>query len=272
MTSMIQESSLLKSKVCLVIGGGSLGPGWGIGRAIAFAFAREGACVAVADVNLEAAQETVDLIIKAGGKAASYVVDVTDDASIQGLVSDVEKQLGPIDVLYNNVGISKRGDAAETSGADWRRIQDANVTSIHIAAQAVLPGMKARKSGVILTTSSVAAQRHLGYSSVAYAATKAAAIHLTQTIAIEYAAYGIRANSIVAGLIDTPRIKILLKDSYGGSIEDMQASRNRVVPMGHMGDAWDIAEAAVFLASDKAKYITGTQLVVDGGLSATVPH
>ena len=149
---MLSPNPLLKSKICLVIGGGSIAPGWGIGRAISFAYAREGARVAVADLNLESARETVELIRNEGGEAGAFAVDVTDDGSIIAMVREVESQMGPVDVLHNNVGLSKRGDPQETSGADWRAIQDANVTALHIATQAVIPGMKERRSGVILTT------------------------------------------------------------------------------------------------------------------------
>jgi len=267
------REKILMDRVCLVIGGGSLAPGWGIGRAISVAYARAGARVAVADVNLAAAAETVDLIRAEGGTAEAFHVDVLTDASVTTLVNETSTRLGPIDVLHNNVGLSKAGNARETSAADWRRIQDANVTSLHLATQAVLPSMMERRRGVILTTSSIAAYRHLGYSSLAYAATKAAAIAFTRTLAIDYASYGIRANSIVAGLIDTPRIGVLLRGAYGGRpLEEMKAQRHKVVPLGRMGSAWDIAEAAVFLASDRAQYITATELVIDGGLSATVPH
>lgn len=267
------REKVLADRICLVVGGGSIAPGWGIGRAISVAYARAGARVAVADLNLPSAQETVDIIRSEGGTAEAFPVDVLDDISIAALVSGVTGRLGAIDVLHNNVAISKSGHSRDTSAVDWRRIQDANVTSLHVATQAVLPGMMARRRGVILTTSSIAAHRHLGYSSLAYAATKAAAIAFTRMLAIEYAAYGIRANSIVAGLIDTPRIGVVLRGAYAGcTLEEMKERRNKVVPLGRMGTAWDIAEAAVFLASDRAKYITGTELVVDGGLSATVPH
>lgn len=267
------REKVLAQRLCLVVGGGSIAPGWSIGRAISVAFARAGARVAVADQNLPSAQETVDLIRGEGGTAEAFQVDVLDDASIARLVREVTERLGAIDVLHNNVGLSKSGNPRDTSGADWRRIQDANVTSLHLASQAVLPGMMERRRGVILTTSSIAAHRHLGYSSIAYAATKAAAIAFTRTLAIDYAAHGIRANSIVAGLIDTPRIGVYLRGAYAGSsLEEMKERRHKVVPLGRMGTAWDIAEAAVFLASDRAKYITATELVVDGGLSATVPH
>lgn len=265
-------TSLLQDRVCVVVGGGSIAPGWGIGKAIAAAYAREGGRVAIADINLDSARESAAIIEKEGGCAIPFEVDVTNDLSITSLMASVEKEFGRIDVLHNNVGLAKSGDPALTTPEDWRRIQDANVTSLHIATQAVLPGMKARRKGVILTTSSIAARQHLGYSSLAYATTKAAALYFTRTLAIEYAAYGIRANTILAGLIDTPRIKIYLKNAYQGSVEEMRAQRHRVVPLGRMGDAWDIAEAAVFLASDRARYITGTELVVDGGLSSTVSH
>jgi NAD(P)-dependent dehydrogenase (short-subunit alcohol dehydrogenase family) len=263
----------LDQRICLVIGGGSIAPGWGIGRAISIAYARAGALVAVADLNVDSAVETVELIRSEGGKAEAFRVDVLDDASTTGLVRDVAGRWGPIDVLHNNVGLSKSGNARDTSPADWRRIQDGNVTCLHVAAQAVLPSMMERRKGVILTTSSIAAKRHLGYSSLAYAATKAAALAFTRTLAIDYASYGIRANTIVAGLIDTPRIGALLRNAYGGrTLEEMKEQRHKVVPLGRMGTAWDIANAAVFLASDRASYITATELVVDGGLSSTVPH
>jgi NAD(P)-dependent dehydrogenase (short-subunit alcohol dehydrogenase family) len=264
---------LLEGRTALVIGGGSIAPGIGIGRAVALAYAREGARVAVADVRPEAAEETVALVREAGGAAQAIAMDVTDDASIRAGVADAVARLGGIDLLHNNVGLGKAGDPALTSPEDWRRIQDANVTALHVACQAVLPGMIERRRGVILTTSSIAGLRHLGYAHLAYATTKAAAIHFTRMIAIDYARFGIRANTIVAGLIDTPRIELTLKAAYAATgAEDMRARRAAVVPLGRMGRAEDVAEAAVFLASDRAAFVTGTELVVDGGLSAVVPH
>ncbi|MEO1089287.1 MAG: SDR family NAD(P)-dependent oxidoreductase [Pseudomonadota bacterium] len=263
---------LLDGRAALVVGGGSIGVGVGIGRAIATAFAREGARVAVADVSLTAARDTLLRIEGIGGRGIALHVDVTDDASLQRGIGDVEDAFGGIDVLHNNVGLGKAGDPAATSAADWRHVQDANVTALHVASQAVLPGMMRRRRGVVLTTSSIAGLRHLGYAHLAYATTKAAAIHFTRMLAIDYASYGIRANSIVAGLIDTPRIDVTLAKAYGGSPDAMRAKRASVVPLGRMGTAADVAEVAVFLASDRAAYVTGTEVVVDGGLSATVPH
>ncbi|TVQ31774.1 MAG: SDR family oxidoreductase [Geminicoccaceae bacterium] len=263
----------LEGRKALVIGGGSIRPGIGIGRAIALTYARAGARVAVADVDAAAAAATVRMIQDTGGAASAIGLDVTDDGSIQRGIAQALAWLGGIDLLHNNVGLGKAGDAADTSPADWRRIQDANVTALHVSAQAVLPTMTAQRSGVILTTSSIAALRHLGYSHLAYATTKAAAIHFTRMLAIDYARFGIRANSIVAGLIDTPRIAVTLQAAYDAKgAGDMRARRAAAVPLGRMGSAQDVAEAALFLASDRAAFITGTELVVDGGLSATVQH
>ncbi|MCB9946651.1 MAG: SDR family oxidoreductase [Rhodospirillaceae bacterium] len=259
----------LQDKVCVVIGGGSIAPGWGIGKAIAVSYARQGAKVAVADANLAAAQETADLVSAEGAGAIAVGADCTDEAAIRALIDRTMAQFGRIDVLHNNVGIGKAGDPEATTPDDWRRIADANITALHISALAALPHMKAQRSGVILTTSTIAAIRHIGYSHLPYGVTKAAAIQFSRLMAIEYASYGIRANTIVVGIMDTPRVRVTLTGAYGGDEEAMLARRHRQPPLGTMGNAWDIANAAVFLASDKARYITGTELVVDGGLTAT---
>ncbi len=260
---------MLEGKVCVVIGGGSVAPGWGIGKAIAVAYAREGARVAVADVTPSAAEETADLIAQEGGNAIAVAADAADEAAIQALIDRSIAKFGRIDVLHNNVGIGKAGDPEATTVEDWRRIADANIAALHISALAALPHMKAQRSGVILTTSTIAALRHIGYSHMPYGVTKAAAVQFSRLMAVEYAGFGIRANTIVVGVMDTPRVRVTLTGAYGGDEEAMLARRNRQPPLGTMGDAWDVANAAVFLASDKARYITGTELVVDGGLTAT---
>lgn len=261
----------LQGKIAVVLGGGSIGPGWGIGKAICAAYARAGAVVVVADRDLSAAKETAALIDGEGGQAVAVSVDVTDDAGLKTTLQDVVDREGRVDILYCNVGLGKAGPSEATLPEEWRRISDANLTSLHVATSTVLPAMRSRRSGVILTTSSIAGIRDVGYAHLAYGATKAAAIHFMRLLAIENAPFGIRANTIVAGLIDTPRIEKTLANSYGDrTIEEMKAARASQPPLGRMGTAFDIAEAALFLSCDKASYITGTELLVDGGLAATV--
>lgn len=260
---------LLQNRIALVLGGGAIAPGIGIGRALCLAYAREGAHVIVADRDLEAAIATVDMLPPGQGEAGE--VDVLEDASIEALIEGVLARHGRIDLLHCNVGLGKSGPSANTSAAEWRRFSDANLTSLHVAAQAVLPSMRARAKGSILVTSSIAGIRDVGYPHLAYGATKAAALHFTRLLAAETAADGIRVNAIVAGLIDTPRIGVTLAKSYGTRSEaEMRAARDAQCPMGRMGRAEEVAEAAVFLASDRASYITGAELVVDGGLSASI--
>ncbi|MDD9725197.1 SDR family oxidoreductase [Roseovarius sp. SK2] len=261
----------LEGRIALVIGAGSIASGIGIGRAIAISLAREGANVIAADNDLASAEETVGLIADESGRAEAARVDVLDDDSVTGLISGIEAKHGRLDILNCNVGLGKSGPSEATTPADWRRISDANLTSLHVAAQAAIPMMRAQGGGVITVTSSIASIRHVGYPHLAYSATKAGANQFVRSLAVELAPNGIRVNSIIAGLIDTPRIGVTLANSYGDRTEaQMRATRAAQCPMGRMGSAWDIAEAATFLASDKAGYITGTQLVVDGGLSASI--
>lgn len=260
---------LLQGQVAVVLGGGAIAPGIGIGRALCLAYAREGAQVIVADRDLVAAKATVAMLPDGQGEAAE--VDVLSDASVQALISGAGERHGRIDILHCNVGLGKSGPSDHTTGAEWRRFADANLTSLHVAAQAVLPSMRARKSGNILITSSIAGIRDVGYPHLAYGATKAAALHFARLLAGEVARDGIRVNAIVAGLIDTPRIGVTLANAYGDRTEaELRAARDAQCPMGRMGRAEEVAEAAVFLASDRASYITGTELVVDGGLSASI--
>jgi len=264
-------SQELANRIALVIGAGSIAEGIGIGRAIAICMARAGAHVIAADVDPVSAADTVRLIHDEGGKAEARTVDVLKDSSVTDLIGDIEERHGRLEILHCNVGLGKSGPSQNTSPADWRRISDANLTSLHVAAQAALPMMRAQGRGVITVTSSIASIRHVGYPHLAYSATKAGANQFARALAVELAPEGIRVNAIIAGLIDTPRIGITLAKSYGDKTEaQMREARARQCPLGRMGSAWDIAEAAVFLASDRAGYITGTELVVDGGLSASI--
>lgn len=253
----------------MVVGGGSIAPGWGIGKALAVAYARAGAKVIVCDRVRAAAEETAAIVAGEGGEALALETDATDPASVAAAVMSGLDRFGGIDVLHNNVGIGKAGPSANTTPDDWRRIADANLLALHVATQAVLPGMKQRRRGVILTTSTIGSLRFIGYPHLAYNVTKAAANHFSRHIAVEYAPFGIRAVTLVAGLMDTPRIRITLQKTYGTDEAAMVERRNAQVPLGFMGDGWDVAHAAVFLASNKARYISGTEIVIDGALSAT---
>lgn len=259
----------LEGRIAVVLGAGSIGAGWGIGKAISLLYARAGAHVVAVDREPSAAQETRELIRQEGGSAEAVAVDVSDDDGLIACLAAVGAAHDGIDVLYFNVGIGKAGPSTETSAADWRRISDANLTALHLAATTVIPGMRARRRGVILATSSIAGMRDVGYPHLAYGATKAALIQYLRLLAVENAPYGIRANTIVPGLIDTPRIEKTVAGSYAGGLERMKAVRASQCPLGRMGTAFDVAEAALFLASDRASYVTGTELLVDGGLAAT---
>jgi NAD(P)-dependent dehydrogenase (short-subunit alcohol dehydrogenase family) len=258
----------LAGRVALVLGAGAVAPGWGIGKAIACRFAAAGATVIAADREIAAAEVAAAEIVEAvGGAVEPAAVDVLDETALAARVAEVEARHGRIDVLHCNVGLGKAGPGAETSAVEFRRFAEANLVSVHVAAQAALPGMRARRSGVVLATSTVAALRHPGYQHLAYGATKAALNHYMAMLAVEVAPDGVRANAVVAGLIDTPRIARTLAGAYG---EDMRARRAAQVPLGRMGDPFDVADAALFLASDRAAYVTGQTLTVDGGLTATV--
>lgn len=267
-------SNELAGKKCILLGAGSIAPGWGIGKALAVSFAREGAELVVCDQNIESARETQKIITDEGGKAHALQVDVGDENQLTDVITKAMEILEGIDILYNNVGASIPGPSESLSAADWRRVSDVNVLSLHIASQTVLPHMRSQKKGVVLTTSTIAALRHMGHPHLIYGVTKAAVLHFSRMMAVEYAPDGIRFNCIVPGLIDTPRIRVTLTKSYkavhGCTEEEMIEKRNKQVPLGFMGDAWDVANAAVFLASDKARYITGTELIIDGGVTLTL--
>lgn len=263
-------STDLAGKTCLVVGGGSIAPGWGIGKAMSVAYARAGAKVLVCDRVLAAAAETAEIVRSEGGHAHPFEMDAVDPASVAAAVASAVEHFGSLDVLHNNVGIGKAGPSSATSAEDFRRVTDANLLALHISAQAAIPVMERQGGGVILTTSSITSLRFLGFPHLAYSVTKAAANHFSRAIAAEYAGAGIRANTLVVGLMDTPRIRITLQKTYGTDEGAMLKKRNDQVPLGFMGDAWDVAHAAVFLASDKARYISGAELVIDGALSATV--
>lgn len=259
----------LPDKVALVAGAGSSGPGWSIGKATSVTLAREGARIVAVDASLAAAQDACEEVRRAGGQAIPVQADVTDAAAMQHAVNQALNAFGRIDVYIANAGIGKIGGVQETSAEDLDRIQKVNVQSLLTASQLILPGMVERGGGAIVTVSSVAGMRYLGYPHLAYNVTKAALIQFTRMIAQEYADRGIRANTVVPGLIDTPRVQKNVSAAFSRTQDpaEVRDKRNQQVPMRRMGSAWEVANAIAFLASDEASYITGTELVVDGGLT-----
>jgi NAD(P)-dependent dehydrogenase (short-subunit alcohol dehydrogenase family) len=260
----------LKGKAALVVGAGSIGPGWGNGKATAVTFAREGAQVFCVDRNAAAAEETVKIITSEGGEAMAFTADVSRAADVEAMVGACLRAYGRIDVLDNNVGIAEMGGVVEVSEADWDRVFAVNLKSAFLAMKHVIPVMARQRGGSIINISSIASIRHTGVSYVTYAATKAAINQMTRTTAVEFARQHIRVNAILPGLMKTPMVEhsVGLAASYAeGDVEAMWRARDAQVPMGHMGDAWDVANAALFLASDESRYVTGIELVVDGGIT-----
>ena len=261
----------LAGKVALVVGAGSVGPGWGNGRAISVLFAREGAKVFGADRNIDAAAETKRLAEAEGHTITIGEVDVTNPDSIKAMVDACMQTYGRIDVLVNNVGGSAPGDVVSMPLEVWDRQFDVNVRYVFLTCKHVIPIMIRQGGGSIVNLSSIAALAHFGPEVVAYSTAKAGLIHFTRVTAVRYARDNVRCNIIVPGLMDTPLVEHRLAgERSGGDVETLRHRRNSQPPMGRMGTAWDIAHAALFLASDEARYITGAELVVDGGLSATV--
>lgn len=259
----------LKDKVALVFGAGSVGEGWGNGKAAAVAYAREGAAVACVDISGPAAEATRAIIEGEGNRAIACAADVTSLAAIEAAVAETMAAFGRIDILHNNVGINAAGGPVEASEESWDTVMAVNAKSVFLACKAVLPIMERQGSGAIVNISSLAAIRWTGYPYSSYYASKAAVNNFTKALAVQYAAKGIRANAIMPGTMDTPHIYQQISGYYE-NVEAMVAARNEIPPMKRMGDAWDIAMASVFLASDEARYITGVELCVDGGLHCTV--
>jgi len=256
----------LDGKVALVTGCGSTGPGHGNGQAIAMLLARQGAKVFGVDRDAVAAAVTTRLIEAQGGAAHVEVADVTQEAHVQAVVRACEQRHGGIDILVNNVGRSEPGTPAEMDLQTWDEQLRLNVTSAFLTCRHVLPAMEARGGGAVVNISSVAGLRYVGKPQVAYAAAKAALMQMTRTTAVVYAQKGIRLNCVVPGLMMTPLVARLADKYAAGDYEGFVALRHRQVPMGRMGDAWDVAHAVLFLVSDESRYITAQELVVDGGL------
>ncbi len=261
----------LKDKVAIVTGAGSILAGIGNGKATAIVFAREGAKVMAVDYNLEAAEETRRLIEEEGGECFTFKVDVSKASDCERMVEACLEKFGRIDILHNNVGMGGYGGPVETSEEIWDKTLAINLKSMFLTCKYVLPHMEKQRSGVIINISSLNAIRAQPAPAVAYACSKAGVVALTREVALQYAAKGIRCNAILPGLMKTPMVEFYNPDAYGdGDVELMWRRRDAMSPTGKQGEPWDVAYAALFLASDEAKYINGTTLLVDGGIAGTI--
>ncbi len=258
----------LDGQAAIVVGGGQTpGQTIGNGRATAITYARAGARVLVADRDLDAAAATVAEITAEGGEAVPFRSDVTDEADIAAMVADACDRWERLDILHNNVGISVAGGDAEISkieGEAFDRIMAINLKSMVLAIKHVLPVMRGQQKGNIINISSTAA--HEDYPWVTYKASKAAVKAMTEQVALQNAPHGIRVNCIQPGLMNTPMAVDARMDAWNMTREEVVAMRDAKVPLGgKMGTAWDVANAALFLVSDEARFITGVTLMVDGG-------
>lgn len=258
----------LEGKVALITGAGSVGPGWGNGRAIAVRFAQEGAKVFAVDRDAERMAETVRLVTEAGGDIETATCDVTQSDAIAGLVAACLARFGRVDILVNNVGGSAAGGPVEMTEAVWDAQIDHNLKSVFLTCKHVLPVMEQQASGAIVNIASTSGTRWTGSAQVAYASTKAGVIQFSRVVAVQYAKTGIRVNTVVPGQLYTPMVDVrLAKQRTGGDVNELLAQRQSRIPLPFMGDGRDTANAALFLASDEARFVTGTELVVDGGMS-----
>jgi NAD(P)-dependent dehydrogenase (short-subunit alcohol dehydrogenase family) len=264
----------LKNRIAFVTGAGSIGPGWGNGKATAVLLARQGATVFALDVNETAAQETCALIEEEGGTCAAWRCDMTDSTQVAAAVQACIARYGRIDILVNNVGGSAAGDPVSMPEEVWDAQLDLNLKTAFLGCKHVLPVMQQQRSGAIVNISSIAGLRqHVdGRVNVAYSAAKSGLIGFTNSVAMKYVKQGVRCNTVVIGVMHTPLVEQRLVRQLGAAdAEALIAQRHAQVPLGRMGDAWDAAHAVLFLVSDEARYITGTEIVVDGGISAARP-
>ena len=256
--------SRLKDKVAIVTGAGSVGPGWGNGRATTVRFVEEGAKVFAVDRDTQALKETLD---KAPG-IASHICDVTDGSAVKRMVEACLDAFGRLDILVNNVGGSAAGGPVEMSEEVWDAQVDYNLKSVFLGCKHVLPVMERQGGGAIVNIASTSGLRWGGSAQVAYAATKAGVIQLSRVVAVQYAPKGIRVNTVVPGQLHTPMVEArLAHQRMGGDVQALLASRQKRIPLGYAGDGRDTANAVLFLASDEARFITGAELVVDGGMT-----
>jgi NAD(P)-dependent dehydrogenase (short-subunit alcohol dehydrogenase family) len=261
-------SGRLQDRIAIVTGAGCVGPGWGNGRATAVRFAEEGAKIFAVDRDLDSVAETVARVKAVGGDIVTQQCDVTNSSAVAAMAKACLDRFGRIDVLVNNVGGSAHGGPVEMAEEVWDAQVDCNLKSVFLTCKYVLPVMEKQKSGAIVNVASSSGLRFTGSPQVGYAATKAGVIQLSRVVAVQYAGKGIRVNTVVPGQLHTPMVEArLAKQRAGGDVETLLAQRLKRIPIGFMGDGRDTANAALFLASDEARFITGTEIVVDGGMT-----
>lgn len=254
----------IAGKVAIVTGGGAAGDGIGNGRAAAILMAREGAKILVVDRDLPLAERTVEMIREAGGDAAAFAADVTQATACEALVKAALDRWGRVDILDNNVGIGSRGSVVEETQARWERVMQVNVSTMFLASKYAIPAMvETAGGGSVINVSSISALRPRGLT--AYSASKGAVIALSRAMAIDHAPDGVRVNCVAPGPVYTPMVY------ERGMSDQARANRAKASPLGIEGTGWDIGNAVLFLASERARYITGQTLVVDGGATIVGP-
>jgi NAD(P)-dependent dehydrogenase (short-subunit alcohol dehydrogenase family) len=258
----------LAGKVAIVTGAGCVASGWGNGRAVAVRFAHEGAKVFAVDRSMDTLQETLELIRQDQGDVTPITCDVTSGKSVEAMVAQCVERYGRIDILVNNVGGSAAGGPVAMDEDTWDAQLALNLKSVFLTCKYVLPIMEAQGGGAIVNTSSTSGLRWSGAAQVAYAAAKAGIIQLSKVVAAEYASKGIRVNTVVPGQLHTPMVGARLAGQRaGGNVEALLEQRLARIPLGFMGDGRDTASAALYLASEEARFVTGAEIVVDGGMT-----
>ncbi|KAJ6037098.1 short chain type dehydrogenase [Penicillium herquei] len=263
----------LKNQVAVVIGAGQAGDPtskfWGNGAAIAKILSESGAKIIACDMNLKAAEQTSSRIQADGGFCEAVQVNATRSTEINHMINQIVNKHGRIDILVSNVGGTKTGDPATMSEEAWDSQIELNLKTVFLSCKAVLPIMEKQGSGSIINNASIAGMRFLGKPQVAYASAKAAVIHFTKITGIMYASKGIRVNSVSPGMIYTPFLEKLGNSESADEREIYKKITDHNIPQGSMGDAFDVANCVAFLASDTSRYVTGQNIVVDGGLTGS---
>jgi len=257
-------------KVALVMGAGSAGEGWGNGKACAAQLAREGARLVCFDLSPDAAEETARIIRDEGREAIAISGDAANSAAVAAAVDAATVTFGRLDVLVNNVGIVVNGDVVDLPEETWDKVFDVNLKSSFLSMKHAIPAMLQSGGGSVVNISSISSLRYLGKTYVSYYTTKAAMNHMTRVTAAEYAGRQVRVNAVLPGLMDTPMARLSALKNHGvgeDQLEEAWKQRAARIPMGWMGDAWDVARAVAFLASEEARFITGVCLTVDGGMT-----